>query len=97
MRKKRKIVGVTVGTTTKPKALFKKTEQEIQNIVNEALAQAKASGKFDGKDGLDGKDGKDGQDGHTPEKGVDYFTEADKSSFVKDVLNALPTWNGGAF
>ena len=49
---------------------------KLPEAVNEALAQAKASGEFDGKDGKDGKngvDGKNGQDGYTPVKGVDYF------------------------
>lgn len=52
---------------------------------------------FDGQDGKNGEDGKDGLDGKTPEKGVDYFTESDKQAFVTDVINALPTWQGGAF
>lgn len=55
---------------------------------------------FDGKDGQNGKDGvngKDGIDGKTPIKGTDYFTEADKAELVTDVLNSLPTWQGGAF
>ena len=30
---------------------------DLQEATNEALAQAKASGEFDGKDGIDGKDG----------------------------------------
>ena len=34
----------------------------------------------------DGKDGKDGADGHTPVKGVDYWTAADKAELVADVL-----------
>lgn len=42
----------------------------LTGAVNDALAQAKASGQFDGKDGVDGKDG---QDGYTPQKGIDYF------------------------
>lgn len=42
----------------------------LPEAVNDAIAQAKASGEFDGKDG---KNGKDGQDGYTPVKGVDYF------------------------
>ena len=46
----------------------------LQPAINEALAQAKASGEFNGKDG---KDGTDGQDGYTPVKGVDYFDGAD--------------------
>ena len=32
-------------------------------------------------------------DGNTPEKGVDYWTEADKSEMVEDVLAALPNGN----
>ena len=44
----------------------------------------------DGKDGIDGIDGRDGIDGHTPQKGVDYFTEADVAEIVARVLAALP-------
>lgn len=51
----------------------------------------------DGKDGTNGKDGLDGKDGKTPEKGVDYFTEEDKTELVASVLNALPTWEGGSY
>lgn len=36
---------------------------ELQTAINVALAQAKASGQFDGKDGKDGLDGDDGEDG----------------------------------
>ena len=42
----------------------------LPTAINTALAQAKASGEFDG---IDGKDGVDGKDGYTPVKGVDYF------------------------
>jgi hypothetical protein len=35
----------------------------LTNAINTALAQAKASGEFDGKNGEDGKDGDDGTDG----------------------------------
>ena len=84
MRKK-KIVGATVGTPISPQVLFEKTEQGIQNIVNKALAQAKASGEFKG------------EPGKTPEKGVDYYTDSDKQEMVNLVLNALPTWQGGAY
>lgn len=45
-------------------------QEQITAAVNEALAEAKASGEFDG---ADGKDGVDGKDGYTPVKGVDYF------------------------
>lgn len=43
----------------------------------------------DGKNGIDGVNGKDGQDGHTPEKGVDYFTENDKAEFTAEVTESL--------
>ena len=44
--------------------------EEVKKIVNDALAQAKESGEFDGKDG---------KDGYTPVKGVDYFDGKDGS------------------
>ena len=45
--------------------------------------------KAEGTDGVDGKDGKDGQDGYTPQKGVDYYTEADKEELVADVTSKI--------
>lgn len=47
---------------------------DVSDAVDSALAQAKASGEFNGKDGVDGKDG---QDGYTPQKNVDYFDGKD--------------------
>lgn len=38
-----------------------------------------------------------GDDGYTPVKGVDYYTDADKSELVSTILSALPTWSGGEF
>lgn len=38
-----------------------------------------------------------GEKGDFPIKGTDYFTPADKSEFVNDVLAALPVWTGGAY
>ncbi len=58
---------------------------KLPEAINTALAQAKASGEFDGKDG------------ETPEKGVDYYTEADKIEMVNAVIAALPTWTGGSY
>lgn len=52
---------------------------KLPEAINTALAQAKESGEFDGKDGytpvkgVDYFDGKDGDPGYTPVKGVDYF------------------------
>ena len=51
-------------------------ETELQTAINTALAQAKASGEFDGADGAPGKDGADGQpgkngtDGYSPTANV---------------------------
>ena len=39
------------------------SEEALKAAIDEALAEAKASGEFDGKDGVDGVDGKDGVDG----------------------------------
>lgn len=57
----------------------------LPTAINTALAQAKASGEFDGKDG------------YTPVKGTDYYIEADKTEMVNAVLSALPTWTGGSY
>lgn len=50
-----------------------------------------------GDKGDKGDKGESGTAGHTPEKGVDYWTAADKSGIVDDVLAALPTWTGGNY
>lgn len=120
-------------------------ELEIPEAINTALAEAKASGEFDGADGKDGQNGIDGKDGtsvtvtnvqestedggsnvitfsdgktltvkngskgndgspgspgadgYTPVKGTDYYTAADKTEMVNDVIAALPTWTGGSY
>lgn len=41
--------------------------------------------------GSDGVNGTNGTNGTTPVKGTDYWTAADQSSIVQDVLAALPT------
>ena len=50
-----------------------------------------------GDKGDKGDTGADGANGKTPVKGTDYWTAADKSAMVSDVLTALPTWNGGSY
>lgn len=51
-----------------------------------------------GKDGTDGKDGKDGADGakgdkgdpgYTPQRGIDYWTEEDKTTMESEVVEEL--------
>ena len=51
---------------------MKSTEQ--QAVIKNALAQAKASGEFDGKDG------------ENPIKGTDYFTPAEIEEMIEEVL-----------
>ena len=50
-----------------------------------------------GPQGDPGPTGPQGPAGHTPVKGTDYWTAADQTSMVNDVLAALPTWSGGAY
>ena len=41
-----------------------------------------------------GKEGKSGADGYSPVRGIDYWTDADKTQMVADVISALPVYNG---
>jgi hypothetical protein len=50
-----------------------------------------------GVKGDPGATGPQGPAGKTPVKGTDYWTAADQTSMVNDVLAALPTWSGGAY
>lgn len=47
-----------------------------------------------GDTGPQGPEGNTGAAGHTPEKGVDYFTDADKAEMVTAVIAALPVYGG---
>ena len=55
---------------------------KLPEAINTALAQAQASGAFDG------------EPGYTPAKGTDYYTEADKAEMVAAVVDALPKYAG---
>lgn len=35
-----------------------------------------------------------GKDGHTPVKGEDYWTDADKAEIIAAVISALPVYGG---
>ena len=50
-----------------------------------------------GATGAKGEPGTPGNDGHTPVKGTDYWTAADKAEIVADTLAALPKWTGGSY
>lgn len=41
--------------------------------------------------------GTKGDTGHTPVKGTDYFTDADKSEIAGMVIDLLPEWKGGEY
>lgn len=47
-----------------------------------------------GPKGDPGEAGAPGADGYTPQRGVDYWTTADQSQMVRDVLAALPVYAG---
>lgn len=59
------------------------SDEELPKAIDDALAQAKESGEFDGTDG------KDGQDGKTPIKGVDYFTDEEISSVAQQAAEKI--------
>ena len=50
-----------------------------------------------GETGAKGDTGATGEAGHTPVKGVDYFTDAEKSEMIQAVLNALPAAEGASY
>lgn len=50
-----------------------------------------------GGKGEKGDKGDKGDPGDTPEKGVDYWTAADRQQMVSDVLAALPNASGVNF
>lgn len=62
-------------------------KEQLQEAINQALAQAKESGEFKGDKG---------DKGDTPVKGTDYFTEADKKEIAEqaaenvDIPQVLP-------
>lgn len=65
--------------------------------ITAADGKLKYNGSDVGMKGDKGDPGKDGTDGKTPVKGTDYWTDADKTEIVNDVLAALPTWTGGSY
>ena len=68
------------------------TDAALADAIAQALAEAKASGQFDGapgKDGVDGKDGTQGVDGYTPVKGVDYGTPEEIAEIAQSAAEVL--------
>ena len=62
------------------------SSETLPEAINTALAQAKASGEFDG---ADGKDGAPGADGKTPEYGVDYGTPEQIAGIAQSAAEIL--------
>ena len=50
-----------------------------------------------GDQGTKGDTGATGEAGYTPVKGVDYFTDAEKSEMIQAVLDALPAAEGASY
>ena len=50
-----------------------------------------------GDPGEKGEPGATGEAGYTPVKGVDYFTDAEKSEMIQAVLDALPAAEGASY
>ena len=89
------------------------TDENLDEAIDDALAQAKENGEFNGGDGvsithswdgtvlnitsasgtssadLKGEKGDAGDDGYTPVRGVDYWTDEDKTEIVNSILEEL--------
>lgn len=83
------ILRIPVRPRKKP-ASYVYTETEVLSYrsLDRRVAALEATG---------GAKGDPGEPGHTPEKGVDYWTESDKAEIVADVLEELPVWDGGSY
>lgn len=50
-----------------------------------------------GKQGDVGPQGEPGVPGYTPQRGTDYWTDADKEEIINDILTTLPLAEGAEF
>lgn len=71
-----------VDQTAREMAAAAVSQEQLGDAVDQALAEAKESGDFDGAPG---------EDGRTPVKGVDYFTEEDKAELVAAASDMVDT------
>lgn len=83
------------ATTVTNQIAGKLDASALPTAINDALAQAKASGEFNG---ADGKDGTNGADGYSPVCGIDYWTDADKAEIKAYIDDNMPegTHSGGS-
>ncbi len=70
------------------------TADEVTFADGETYQQKYDEGELTGPEGPQGPAGANGAPGYTPQKGVDYWTTADRQSMVQDVLSALPVYQG---
>ena len=82
--------------------------KSIEDMEVEAIEAEQASAKLEtvngikvlklalvrGPKGDPGEPGAKGAPGYTPERGADYWTQADKAEIVSEVMNALPVYTG---
>lgn len=86
------LIVTSASGTTSADLKGAKGDQGIQGV------QGEKGDKGDkGDTGLQGEKGDTGAAGHTPVKGTDYWTAADKIEIVNSVLAALPTAEGVSF
>ena len=81
--------------------LDEKSHTHANKDTLDKLSDSNGKLQYNGSDvglkGDKGDTGAAGADGHTPVKGTDYWTAADKAEIVADTLAALPTWTGGNY
>lgn len=66
--------------------LSQKVYSDVDNAVDIAIREAKENGEFEGPQGPAGPQG---EAGYTPVKGVDYFTEEEVNSVVKEAAEKI--------
>ena len=89
----------TVGNalTTLDKKSHTHANKGTLDLLSDSNGKLQYNGSDVGLKGDKGDTGAAGADGHTPVKGTDYWTAADKAEIVADTLAALPTWTGGNY
>lgn len=85
-------------------ALDRKAHTHANKDILDKISDSNGKLQYNGSDvglkgdkGDKGDPGAKGADGKTPDKGIDYWTAADKQEIVNSVLSALPTWTGGSY
>ena len=88
------------GGTPSIKFLEEKVAETLQ-YRNEAIPSVTEDGvlSWSNKAGIDNPSsvnikGEKGEDGYSPQKGVDYYTEADRQDIIEDVLARFPSYEG---